>query len=74
MRQISNEIFWSNVKKYIGEERYKEIEKKFEINEPDTAESIALMRSELISIMVEAARINGCKKYRVGTRLPNGSP
>jgi hypothetical protein len=63
MRHINRSEFWENVKKHIGEAKYSEIKKKFEEHtKPQTAENIRLLiYNELIPIMMEAARINGCK-------------
>lgn len=64
MRQISNAAFWGNVKESVGEVRYREIKEVFTNfpNMPQTPESFqAQVYSTLIPVMLEAARINGCK-------------
>jgi len=63
MRQISNKVFWHNVKNHVGEIRYSEIKEKFTVVQttPQTPESLrTTAHNELIPIMMEAARINGC--------------
>jgi len=63
MRQISNEVFWQNVKNRVGETRYSEIKKLFTEAQTtsQTFESLrTLARDKMIPIMMEASCINGC--------------